>query len=418
MTRRGTDSPMRLVHLADLHLDFRQFSKNDATGRNIREGDVMRTFVATVDQVIAMEPDVIVIAGDVFHRIHPSNGSLLDAYTQFKRLTEALPSTPVIMVSGNHDLPRSTAIPCILRLFSDLGIYIVERESMRLTFPSLNLSILGVPDAPGMVRPALDPDPSMKHNVLVLHGEVQGMMSMAHGGGVNATEIKTDEIGPSRWSYIALGHYHVYRELAPNMAYSGSLDFTSSDPWSEMREASARGIPGHGFVERDLETGKQTFHPVPASRRFIELPRVSAFEQSAADLDQTILAAVEGIDGGIDGCVVRMVITDIPVTLSRELDRKVIGAYKGRAVNFNLVFRRPEAISVGSSMRIGRGRARPLEEIVGEFFANRFANHPEFSVEQMGALSQKYVQLATEKIEGTAGLAALTQEQEKQESAA
>ena len=36
--------------------------------------------------------------------------------------------------------------------------------------------------------------------------------------------------------YVALGHYHVYREIAPNAFYSGSIEYTSPNVWGELVE--------------------------------------------------------------------------------------------------------------------------------------------------------------------------------------
>ena len=38
-----------------------------------------------------------------------------------------------------------------------------------------------------------------------------------------------DDLGVERWSYVALGHYHVHSKICPNAFYSGSLDYTSRD---------------------------------------------------------------------------------------------------------------------------------------------------------------------------------------------
>ncbi|HEU4990688.1 MAG TPA: metallophosphoesterase, partial [Gemmatimonadaceae bacterium] len=64
---------MRVVHLSDLHLGFRQYQRLTPLGANQREADVALTFKRTVDRVIALHPDLVVIAGDVFHSVRPTN---------------------------------------------------------------------------------------------------------------------------------------------------------------------------------------------------------------------------------------------------------------------------------------------------------------------------------------------------------
>src|SRR5687767_1932633 len=99
---------MRLVHLSDLHLGFRQYQRLTPAGINQREADVALSFRRALDRVIELRPDVVVIGGDVFHTVRPSNPSILDAFRQFMRLGRALPDALVVMVAGNHDAPRTT----------------------------------------------------------------------------------------------------------------------------------------------------------------------------------------------------------------------------------------------------------------------------------------------------------------------
>ena len=52
---------MRLVHLSDLHLGFRQYQRLTPTGINQREADVAATASRAVAQIIACAPDLIVV---------------------------------------------------------------------------------------------------------------------------------------------------------------------------------------------------------------------------------------------------------------------------------------------------------------------------------------------------------------------
>jgi DNA repair protein SbcD/Mre11 len=220
---------MRLVHLSDLHLGFRQYQRLTPTGVNQREADVSRSFRRAVERTIELRPDLVVIGGDVFHTVRPSNPAILDAFRQFTRLRESLRDAIVVMVAGNHDAPKTSETGCILRLFRELGIHVVDSAAERLSFPERDLSVLAVPDAPGVERPKLDPDPSARYNVMLVHGEVAGLLPKdATPLDRAAVEITREELGASKWDYVALGHYHVYREVEPNAYYSGSVDYTSA----------------------------------------------------------------------------------------------------------------------------------------------------------------------------------------------
>ena len=163
---------MRLVHLADLHLGFRQFQRLTPTGINQREADVAATAMRAIHQIIELAPDAIVIGGDVFHSVRPSNPAILHAFRAFSLLRERLPDAPIVMVAGNHDAPRTTDTGCILRLFREIGVHVADAKAELFTFPSRSLAVLAIPDVPGIDRPPMVPPPGVKHTVLLLHGEV------------------------------------------------------------------------------------------------------------------------------------------------------------------------------------------------------------------------------------------------------
>ena len=346
---------MRLVHLSDLHLGFRQYQRQTPAGINQREADVASAFARAVDRTIELQPDAVVIAGDVFHTVRPTNPAILHAFGQFSRLKAALPTTPVVVVAGNHDTPRSTETGCILRLFRPLGVDVVDGEPQRLSYPDLGLSVLAVPDVPGGPRIKLEPDPAARHNVLLLHGEVEGMLP-AHAASVDraGVEITREELGLPTWSYVALGHYHVHREIAPNAYYSGSVEYTSANAWGELVEERAASLPGKGLVEHDLESGRHTFHHLPPSRRLVDLPPLVARGMTAGDLDAAVAAAVEATPGGIDDQIVRLVVRDVPRHVAREMDHKAIREFKRRALHFHLDTRRPEIVRLHGHGAPGR----------------------------------------------------------------
>ena len=116
---------MKLAHLADLHLGFRQYERQTTRGGNQREADVADAFRRAVDDLIAQRPDLIVLAGDVFHSVRPTNPAILFLFQQLQRLRANLPAVPIVMVAGEHDTPRSVETGTILRLYEALGVDVV-----------------------------------------------------------------------------------------------------------------------------------------------------------------------------------------------------------------------------------------------------------------------------------------------------
>ena len=360
---------MRLVHLSDLHLGFRQYQRLTARGINQREWDVADAFRRAIDRTIAIAPQLVLIAGDVFHNVRPTNAAILQAYRQFSRLRAALPNAVVALVAGNHDTPRTAEMGGILGLFSELGVHVADRQAERWHFPELDLALLAVPDVPGP-RPALVPDAAAKWNVLLLHGEVEGVIPAAAALADRASmEISREELGAARWNYVALGHYHVYRQVEPNAYYSGSIEYASANAWGELVEERDHGLAGKGIIEHDLASGEHRFHHLPGARRLIDLAPIVARGMSAADLDAAIADTIARAPGGVDDQVVRLVVRDVPRHIARELDHKQLRELKRRALHFHLDTRRPDVVRLHAS---GSPTRRPsLLETVQEKLRSR-----------------------------------------------
>jgi DNA repair exonuclease SbcCD nuclease subunit len=361
---------VRLVHLADLHLGYRQFHRLTASGLNQREADVAGTFTRALDQVIALKPDVIVIAGDVFHSVRPANPVIIHAFNQFGRLRDALPGTPVVMIGGNHDQPRSTETGCILGLFRRLQFHVVHGAPESLQFPELDLEILAVPDRSGAL-PALVPTTPSRHRVLVLHGFLDDVLEQRHE--TSSLHLTSGDLHPDRWSYVALGHYHVHTRVADNAYYSGSLEYTSVNPWRDLQDEKERRIPGKGFLEvdldHDLSTTAPVFHHVPTLRRMIDIPPISAAGLSGSELMSAIERAVGKVKGGIRDAVARLVIFDTPRGLMRELDPARLRELKQQALFLRIDARASEPRRVQYSGVAGR---RPtLSETVRSYLEER-----------------------------------------------
>lgn len=362
---------MRLVHLADLHLGFRQYQRLTAAGINQREADIGASVARAIDATIALRPNAVVIGGDVFHSVRPSNSAILHAYRLFLKLRTELPDAAIVMVAGNHDAPRTTDAGCILRLFREIGIAVADARAELFAFPELSLAVMAVPDVPGIDRPRLVPQREYAHNVLLLHGEIEGLLP-AHSAPADraAIEIPVADLNAEQWSYVALGHYHVYREITTHAYYSGSLDYASTNPWGELREESESHVPGKGFIEHDLVTHAHRFHPVPAARELLDLEPVDALGFSAADLDVAIAARIVAVPRGIDDKIVRLIVRNVPRHIARELDQTALREYKRRALQFQLDTRKPEPASQRTTGG-APGRRATLEELVRERLSER-----------------------------------------------
>jgi DNA repair exonuclease SbcCD nuclease subunit len=364
---------VKLAHLADLHLGFRQFERQTPRGGNQREVDVAEAFRRAVDDLLDQRPDVIVIAGDVFHSVRPTNPAILFLFQQLQRLRVGLPDAPIVIIAGNHDTPRSAETGTILRLYETLGAHIVVDAARRVELPKLECAVYAVPHQAIVQaeRPALRPERQFKYNILLLHGEIEGMLDVdrsvaEYGGAV----VSRADLGAARWDYVALGHYHVTHEVEANVWYAGSLDYVSTNPWGELTDEHRHKLPGKGYLLVDLPGGKPVFRPIAPVRRFIDLPPVEGAGLTAQEIDAAITQRVEKSKPPIDDQVVRLVVNDVSRGTARDLDHTAVRAIKSRALNFQLDLRRPapaeREVGVG-----GPGRRLTLPETVREYLRRR-----------------------------------------------
>ncbi|HXB25474.1 MAG TPA: DNA repair exonuclease [Gemmatimonadaceae bacterium] len=357
---------MRLVHLSDLHLGFRQYQRLTPAGINQREADVATTFKNAIDKTIDLEPDLVLIAGDLFHTVRPSNPAILHAFLQFRRLKEALPRTDIILIAGNHDLPRASETGCILRLFAQLGVHVVDAEARRIDLP--DVSVLAVPDTP--VLPALVGNPAAKYNVLLLHGVIPGVLPDWFTAADRArTEVSIEDLTKTEWDYVALGHYHVYQRIdrERHIYYSGAIDYTGPSAWGELYQEGKTKVKGKGLIEHDLASGKHVFHTLPPSRKFIDLPPIPSYNLPPADIDRAIEATLHKVP--LDGNIVRVVLQDVQRHVVRELNHAALREYQRRALHFQLDARRPDATRTAASGATGRKMS--LTDIVREKLETR-----------------------------------------------
>ena len=87
---------MRFFHLSDLHIGLK------LVNRDLSE-DQEYILKQIVDMAAEQKPDAVVIAGDIYDRSVPS-AEAVDLFDKFvTNLSETLPDSMIMMISGNHD---------------------------------------------------------------------------------------------------------------------------------------------------------------------------------------------------------------------------------------------------------------------------------------------------------------------------
>ncbi len=242
---------MKIIHMADTHLGFQGFSKIDDTGRNLMEEHIYRDFNNAIDKVIELKPDAVIHAGDVFHHVRPRIKPLYVFKQSLERLKDA--GIPVVVISGNHDAPKSRAALSPFYLYNGIdGIHIAH---------SYRYERFEIGDHVFHCIPfCLDQDDYLEEfrkieltgsDVLVMHGLVEALRDKCLRS--VGEHIVRDSFIKSDFSYIALGHYHDQRQIAEKAWYSGSIEYF------DFNEADQR----KGMLLVDLDSGDVERIPIP-----------------------------------------------------------------------------------------------------------------------------------------------------------
>ena len=381
---------MLIAHLADCHLGCRQFQRHGPDGINEREADVAAAFRAAVDAILARAPDAVVIAGDLFHSVRPTNRSIIEAFTQIARIRSTLKDAPVVLIAGNHDTPRSSEAGSILKLMTSLGVDVVDEVTKRLEYPRLGLSVLAVPHASLLAARESrqwKPNPQAKYNVMVTHPEMSGYFPEYGESDFGGVRLEASELGED-WDYVALGHYHVVSEVAPRVWYSGSLEYTSPNLWGEWRLERDRHLT-KGVLLADLERHRVERVPLTPRRVIHDLAWLDAEGCSPAELDRMIQDAVASCAGGYKDCVVRLVVTNCQRELAHQLDHFAIRAIRAQALHFQLDLRRPEPVQ--RTVGVGApGVPRTLPEMAADYLSRRPLD-AELDRDRLVSLGKRYL---------------------------
>lgn len=315
-----------LCHISDLYLGYRRFNRLSAQGFNQREVDVNAAFSEAVSRIILLRPNLVVVAGDIFHAVRPSNSVLTFAFKEFSRLARALKS-PIVIVGGNHEAPRRSDVGSPLTILAEIpGVFIAEDDYASFPFEELGINVVCLPHL-ALLKPlpALSANDRYRYNVLVAHAQVGGDWISDFGG----AEVALSALKPHEWDYMAFGHVHIQKNLGLNGAYSGSIEGTSANIWSEAER-------NKGFLEVDLASKKRTFHVLTSPRQVVALPALVLRGLSPAEATAAIVEQLQTIPGGVEGKIIKVTLTGLTRATFTQLDHREIRDWRARAFNLTI----------------------------------------------------------------------------------
>ncbi|MHB8634293.1 MAG: metallophosphoesterase family protein [Thermoplasmatota archaeon] len=341
-------SSVRLFHLSDTHLGHQQYSRVDGEGLNQREQDHAAAFMEVVAHAERERPDLVIHAGDLFDGVRPTNRALAVAQEGFLRLSRA--GIPVVLIAGNHEHPKLRETGSALRLFSHLPhvhpVFSGHGETVALAIRGMEVRVHAVPqcaDNEALASEIAGLRPSASGlDVLVVHGAVSGLKAFSHA---EFNEQSLDVAWfDGRFHYVALGHFHGVREVAPRAWYSGATE----------RVSIAEAGQEKGFLDVTVarENVEAHFRPLPV-RPYVDIPPVECHGLAGPAVVASARAALGGVPAG---AVARLRLADVEGALRGSLDVAAIRDAAAQALHLDLVvqwadrFESPEGASSFGSL--------------------------------------------------------------------
>ncbi len=300
---------MKVAHLSDVHLGF-----GAETGGQGRSADVIRAFETALNRIAELEPDVVVVAGDLFDRpgvTAPPIAAFSRAAAQFHG---RLPEVPILVAAGSRDTPLDVERPgplAVVGALPGVEVAVVRPKRVAVAGGAGNVVLLPHRAVLGPRRPQIAPEPGARWNVLVTYARTSPQSAHA---------LPVDLEG---WDYVALGSVHEHRVVRPRACYSGSLERVGPDPWAEAALEK-------GFVVADTSTGEINFWPTRA-RAVVSLAPVEATGGGLPTVARRLSEALAGVPGGVDGKLIRIPIRGLSPDDLATLDRELIEPVRRRA---------------------------------------------------------------------------------------
>ena len=199
---------MRFIHMADVHLGA--VPDSGCPWSAFRENEIWETFVRVIDQIREEKIELLLIAGDLFHR-QPLLRELKELDYLFSRLTH----TQVVLMAGNHDYLKSTSYYRNYKWQGPVHMFLSQKPAC-MEFKELGVRIYGLSYEEREITETL------YEKILP---EKRGIASilLAHGGDEKHIPFRKNELLKLGYDYIALGHIHLPAELAKDRMYYAGL---------------------------------------------------------------------------------------------------------------------------------------------------------------------------------------------------
>ncbi|MDP6482264.1 MAG: DNA repair exonuclease [Nitrospinota bacterium] len=343
------------IHTADVHLG-RPFDSLGGRGPERRE-DLRAAFGRMVERAVKEKVDLFLVAGDLFDSPCPPPADREAARAGFLCLREA--GVRAFAIPGNHDffIPGG-----VWSEMEAAGVTVFSRPQVEgKEVPPAGVRVFGM--AYDRERPRSRPladlqaegDDAAGARILLFHGSLEVL-----GEGYDDAPFSEAEISRLPFDYVALGHYHSWREIGqrPLAAYPGS----PSGVGMTSRETGERYFL-LGRVETNEAERSVHLERIPAGGRTIH---VKDFDLSRSAKPDDLFGAVRHAAGPDDLLSLRL--TGVPSPEVWEAAGELEDRFEGVFFHF----------------RVDRSGVAALEEIPDDdrFILGRFCNKLQSRIRQ------------------------------------
>lgn len=213
---------MKFVHIADVHLGMQP--DLGFPWSEYRKRELFETFFRVVEFCNEENVDLLLIAGDLFHR-QPNRQELKEVFYALEQLKR----TKVVLIAGNHDymgpgsLYETEKWPSNVKVLSKKKIEIYHLEELHTYIYGYSYETQDVKE-----NRLSEIQPLKKEGYHIL---------LAHGGDSKNNPLNRQDLLNTDFDYVALGHIHKPERIGDRAAFAGSL---------EPLDKTETGV--HGFI--------------------------------------------------------------------------------------------------------------------------------------------------------------------------
>jgi DNA repair exonuclease SbcCD nuclease subunit len=200
---------MKFIHIADVHLGA--VPDSNRPWGSLREKEIWTSFQNIVNVCNREKVDLLLIAGDFFHK-QPLVRELKEANYILSKLETA----KAVLMAGNHDYIAARSY--YQDFVWDEKVHLFLKDTMDvMEFPELGTEVYGFSyHSRDISEPLYDNvKPVNKDKISIL---------LAHGGDEKNIPFNRKKLQESDFDYIALGHIHKPEIISERIAYAGSVE--------------------------------------------------------------------------------------------------------------------------------------------------------------------------------------------------